>query len=67
MSYVKTDSNMFVAATGESPGVCHKRVSGDGDWIAEHASTGQQRLDSAQGETLLGASVLTTLSEYTGI
>ncbi|TRZ22816.1 hypothetical protein HGM15179_004332 [Zosterops borbonicus] len=25
MSYVKTDSNVSAAATGESPGVCHKR------------------------------------------
>lgn len=52
---MKTDSNVCVAATGESPGVCQKRVSGDGDWIAEHANTGQQRLDNPLGETLLGA------------
>lgn len=55
MSYVKTDSNVSAAATGESPGVCHKRVSGDGDWKAEHANTGQQRLDNPQGESLLRA------------
>lgn len=55
MSYVKTDSNVSVTATGEGPGVCHKRVTADGDWIAEHANTGQQRLDNPRGETVLGA------------
>lgn len=41
-------------------------VSEDGGWKAEHASTGQQRLDHPLGEALLGA-LSVVWDEYTGI
>lgn len=59
--YVKTDSNVSVLQVqhllqqGEVLVPATRGVSEDGGWKAEHASTGQQRLDHPLGEALLDA------------